>query len=57
MAAVRRGHSMDKRDRDSVGRITRKAGEFRGFATGHRAQAADARAEKALRATIAKQFL
>jgi hypothetical protein len=54
--AERRGHSMDKRDRDDVGRATRKAGEFRGYAASHRAQAADARAEKALRATIAEKF-
>ncbi|MGW3028052.1 hypothetical protein [Streptomyces sp. NPDC001221] len=54
--AARRGHSMDKRDRDDVGRATRKAGEFRGYAASHRAQAADARAEKALRATIAHKF-
>lgn len=56
LAAVRRGHSMDKRDRDSVGLITQKAGEFRGYAASYRAQAADTRTEKALRATIAKQF-
>ncbi|MFD9087775.1 AAA family ATPase [Streptomyces prasinus] len=54
--AARHGHSMDKRDRDEVGRATRRAGEFRGYAAGHRAQAADARAEKALRATIAQKF-
>ena len=42
--AERRGHSMDKRDRDDVGRAIRQAGEFRGHAAGHRAQAADARA-------------
>ncbi|MGP3737506.1 hypothetical protein ACTWJ9_30760 (plasmid) [Streptomyces sp. GDS52] len=54
--AERRGHSMDKRDRDDIGRATRQAGEFRGYAAGHRAQAADARAEKALRATIAEKF-
>ncbi|MYV47129.1 hypothetical protein [Streptomyces sp. SID2888] len=53
--AERRGHSMDKRDRDDVGRATRQAGEFRAYAAGHRAQAADARAEKALRATIAEK--
>lgn len=54
--AARRGHSMDKRDRDDVGRATRKAGEYRGFAASYRAQAADARTEKALRATIANRF-
>ncbi|MER6789521.1 MobF family relaxase [Streptomyces sp. NPDC000658] len=54
--AERRGHHIDKRDRDDVGRATRKADEFRGYAVGHRAQAADARAEKALRATIAEKF-
>ncbi|MDQ0689007.1 conjugative relaxase-like TrwC/TraI family protein [Streptomyces achromogenes] len=54
--AERRGHSMDKRDRDDVGRATRQAGEFRGHAASNRAQAADARAEKALRATIAEKF-
>ncbi|MFE1288624.1 MobF family relaxase [Streptomyces sp. NPDC058751] len=53
--AERRGHSMDKRDRDDVGRAIRKAGEFRGYAASHRRQAADARAEKALRATIAEK--
>ncbi|MFJ2568223.1 MobF family relaxase [Streptomyces sp. NPDC087568] len=53
--AERRGHSMDKRDRDDVGRATRQAGEFRAYAAGHRAQAADARAEKALRTTIAEK--
>ncbi|WP_119580652.1 MobF family relaxase [Streptomyces europaeiscabiei] len=55
-AAERRGHSMDKRDRDDVGRATRQAGEFRGYAASHRAQAADARAEKAMRATIAEKY-
>ncbi|MEV0696087.1 hypothetical protein [Streptomyces sp. NPDC050388] len=54
--AARYGHSLDKRDRDDVGRAIRRAGEFRAYAVGHRAQAADARAEKALRATIAQQF-
>ncbi|MFH8470584.1 hypothetical protein [Streptomyces sp. NPDC017991] len=54
--AERRGHNMDKRDRDDVGRATRKAGEFRGYAASNRAQAADARAEKALRTMIAKKF-
>ncbi|MFE4663817.1 hypothetical protein ACFRI7_03210 [Streptomyces sp. NPDC056716] len=54
--ADRRGHNMDKRDRDDVGRTTRKAGEYRGYAASHRAQAADARTEKALRATIAGKF-
>ncbi|MGX1841164.1 MobF family relaxase [Streptomyces diastaticus] len=54
--AARHGHSMDKRDRDNVGRATRRAGEFRKFAASHRAQATDARAEKALRATIAEKF-
>ncbi|NWF28006.1 relaxase domain-containing protein [Streptomyces sp. PKU-EA00015] len=53
--AERRGHNMDKRDRDDVGRATQKAGEFREHAASHRAQAADARAEKALRATIAEK--
>ncbi|MFE9969046.1 hypothetical protein [Streptomyces sp. NPDC005525] len=56
LSAVRRGHNMDKRDRDSVGLITQKAGELRGYAAGHRTHAADVRGEKALRATIAKQF-
>ncbi|MFE5189900.1 hypothetical protein [Streptomyces sp. NPDC056628] len=54
--AERRGHSMDKRDRDDVGRATRKAAEFREYAAGHRRQAADARTEKTLRATIAAKF-
>jgi conjugative relaxase-like TrwC/TraI family protein len=54
-AAERRGHSMDKRDRDDVGRATRQAGESRANAALFRAQAADARAEKALRATIAEK--
>ncbi|MGW5283971.1 hypothetical protein ACWERI_31660 [Streptomyces collinus] len=54
--AERRGHSMDKRDRDDVGRATRKAGEFREYAASHRRQAADARTEKTLRATIAAKF-
>ncbi|KOV97432.1 hypothetical protein ADK65_25690 [Streptomyces sp. NRRL B-1140] len=54
--AEQRGHSMDKRDRDDVGRATRRAGEFRAYAASHRAQAADARAEKTLRATIAEKY-
>ncbi|MET8221496.1 hypothetical protein [Streptomyces hirsutus] len=54
--AARHGHSMDKRDRDDVGRATHRAGEFRKYAAGHRAQAADARTEKTLRATIAQKF-
>ncbi|MFD9466787.1 MobF family relaxase [Streptomyces sp. NPDC060027] len=54
--AERRGHSMDKRDRDDVGRATQKAGEFREYAARNRSQAADARAEKALRVTIAEKF-
>ncbi|AZK98780.1 MULTISPECIES: MobF family relaxase [Streptomyces] len=53
--AERRGHSMDKRDRDDVGRAARRATEFRGHAAMYRAQAADARAEKALRVTIAEK--
>lgn len=56
LAAVRRGHNMVKRDRDSVGLITQKAREFRGYAVSYRGQAADTRTETALRATIAKQF-
>ncbi|MGC4984288.1 MobF family relaxase [Streptomyces sp. DT193] len=52
----RHGHSMDKRDRDDVGHAIRKVGEFRGYAASHRRQAADARAEKALRATIAEKL-
>ncbi|MET4647873.1 hypothetical protein OH781_39365 [Streptomyces sp. NBC_01550] len=56
LAAVRRGHNMVKRDRDSVGLITQKAREFRGYAASYRGQAADTRTETALRATIAKQF-
>ncbi|MFD5428503.1 MobF family relaxase [Streptomyces sp. NPDC127084] len=55
-AAERQGHHLDKRDRDAVGRATRQAGEFRKYAASHRAQAADARTEKALRATIADKF-
>ncbi|MFH9575684.1 MobF family relaxase [Streptomyces sp. NPDC017454] len=55
--AVRHGHSIDKRDREDVSRATRQAGEFRTLAASHRAQAANARAEKALRATIAEKFL
>lgn len=39
--AARHGHSMDKRDRDDVGRATRRAGELRKLAAGHRTQAAD----------------
>ncbi|MFE4920296.1 hypothetical protein [Streptomyces sp. NPDC056661] len=56
LAAVRRGHNMVKRDRDSVGLITQKAREFRGYAASYRGQAAETRTETALRATIAKQF-
>ncbi|MFI8952161.1 MobF family relaxase [Streptomyces sp. NPDC053750] len=54
--AARHGHSLDKRDRDDVSRATRRAREFRTFAASHRAQAVNARAEKALRATIAEKF-
>lgn len=32
LSAVRRGHNMDKWDRDSVGLITQKAGDLRGYA-------------------------
>ncbi|MET9820581.1 MULTISPECIES: MobF family relaxase [Streptomyces] len=52
--AARHGHSIDKRDRDDVNRATRQAGELRTFAASHHAQAANARAEKALRAAIAE---
>jgi conjugative relaxase-like TrwC/TraI family protein len=54
--ASRHGHSMDKRDRDDVSHATRRAGEFRKLAASHRAQAANACAERALRATIADKF-
>ncbi|MGC9441997.1 hypothetical protein [Streptomyces sp. WG5] len=54
--ASRHGHSMDKRDRDDVSRAARRAGKFRTLAASHRAQAAHARAEKVLRATIAERF-
>ncbi|MGW0345997.1 MobF family relaxase [Streptomyces anthocyanicus] len=54
--ASRHGHGMDKRDRDDVSRATCQAGEFRKLAASHRAQAANARAEKALRAAIAEKF-
>jgi len=54
--AARHGHSMDKRDRDEVGRAARRADQYRAYAASHRAQAADARAEKALRAAIAQKF-
>ncbi|MFH9576245.1 hypothetical protein [Streptomyces sp. NPDC017230] len=54
--AARHGHSMDKRDRDDVSRTTRQAGELRTLAAGHRAQAANARAEKAKRTTMAEKF-
>ncbi|MEU6217251.1 MobF family relaxase [Streptomyces sp. NPDC047022] len=54
--AERRGHSMDKRDRDDISRAVQKAGEFRASADGHRTQAADARLEKELRATIAAKY-
>ncbi|MFE1455901.1 MobF family relaxase [Streptomyces sp. NPDC058735] len=54
--AARYGHSIDKRDHADVSRATRRAGEFRNLAVSHRANAANARAEKALRATIAEQY-
>ncbi|MGR6968336.1 hypothetical protein ACU639_01800 [Streptomyces cynarae] len=54
--AERLGHSIDKRDRYDVGRATRQAGEFRANTAIFRTQAAEARAEKALRATIVQKF-
>jgi hypothetical protein len=54
--AARHGHSIDKRDHADVSRAARRAGEFRKLAVGHRVNAANARAEKALRATIAEQY-
>ncbi|MET8832036.1 MobF family relaxase [Streptomyces sp. NPDC004610] len=52
----RRGHNMDKRDHDNVGRTAARAGECRRSAAMFRAQATNARAEKALRVTIAEKY-
>ncbi|MCQ4200388.1 relaxase domain-containing protein [Streptomyces coelicoflavus] len=54
--AARHGHSIDKRDHADVSRAAHRAGEFRKLAVSHRANAANARAERALRVAIAEQY-
>ncbi|MFE1781356.1 hypothetical protein ACFW9F_01855 [Streptomyces sp. NPDC059506] len=55
-AAARHGHSIDKRDHDDLARPARRAGDLRAQAAGHCTRAGEARAEQALRATIAHRF-